>query len=220
MSAVEHDLDEKPADPPRTGPGRRGRRVPGWAWALLGPVLAGLVVGVAWRLLAPTAAVQAVMNGKVLLVNAPKAPELFAAQDGTLVLLGALAGVVTGLLVVLRARRRPLTATAAAALGSVAGSALAVVVGQALGPASLASQGFRASAAAADQPSLVSPLSLHAPGAALVWPLLTLVVAALGHAIVASRLGRRVRRAEDEAAQAAAEEAAPQEPVPPPVPGG
>lgn len=202
MSAVEHDLDEQPddrtAEPSRTRGGRR--RVPGWAWALLAPVLAGLVVGVAWRALAPTAAVQAVMSGKMLLVNAPKAPELFAAQDGTLVLLGAAAGVVTGVLVVLRARRRPLTATVLAALGSLAGSALAVVVGHALGPGSLASQGFRASAAAADQPALTSPISLHAPGAALVWPLLALVVAALGHAVVASRLGRRARQAEDEAA--------------------
>lgn len=186
-------------------------RLPGWAWALVAPVVAGLLVGVAWWALAPTAAVQAVMSGDRLLVDASTMPELFAAQDGTLVLLGALAGVVTGVVVVLRARRRPLTATAAAAFGSVAGSALAVVVGQALGPASLASQGFRASAAAADQPDLVSPLSLHAPGAALVWPLLALVVAALGHAMVASRITRRARRAEEEAAlETAAGEPAPE----------
>lgn len=195
------DVDESPERPARRRP-----RVPGWLWALGAPAAAGVVVGGAWRLLAPTAAVQAAMSGPALLVDAPGNPELFAAQDGTLVLLGAAAGIVTGLLVVLRARRRPLTVTVLAAVGSAAGSALAVVVGHALGPPSLASQGFRASAAAADQPPLTSPLEVHAPGAVLVWPLLTLVVAALGHAVVASRLGRRARRLEDAAGSGAAPE--------------
>lgn len=183
--------DDRPATP----------RSRAWLWALLAPVAAGVLVGAAWRLLAPVVRVQAAVSGKVLLVNAPSDPELFAAQDGTLVLLGAAAGIVTGLVVVVRARRRPATTTLLAVLGSVLGSSLAVGLGHVLGPGSLASQGFRASAAAADQPALTSPLSLHAPGAVLVWPLLALVVAALGHAVVASRLGRRARRLEEVSAE-------------------
>ena len=201
------DLDAG-ADGPVATEGSRPatRRSCGWLWALLAPVAAGALVGVAWWLLAPTARVQAAMSGQTLLVSAPSDPELFAAQDGTLVLLGAVAGLVTGLVVVVRARRRPATTTVLAVLGSVAGSALAVGVGHLLGPGSLASQGFRASAAAADQPPLTSPLEVHALGAVLVWPLLALVVAALGHAVVASRLGRRARRLEDVAGSPTAPE--------------
>ena len=201
------DLGARADGPVATTGGRPvTRRSRGWLWALLLPVAAGALVGGAWRLLAPIARVQAAMSGQTLLVSAPSDPELFAAQDGTLVLLGAVAGVVTGLAVVLRARRRPATATLLAAVGSAAGSALAVAVGHVLGPPSLSAQGFRASAAAADQPPLTSPLEVHALGAVLVWPLLTLVVAALGHAIVASRLGRRARRLEVSAASEATPE--------------
>ena len=195
------DLDARADGPVATTGGRPTPRSRAWLWALLVPVAAGVLVGVVWRLLAPIAPVQAVMSGQTLLVSAPSDPELFAAQDGTLVLLGAVAGFVTGLAVVLRARRRPATATVLTVLGSIAGSALAVGVGHVLGPPSLSAQGFRASAAAADQPPLVSPLELHALGAALVWPLLALVVAALGHAVVANRLGRRARRLEEAAAE-------------------
>ena len=201
------DLDASPDGSGATAsrrPGRRRSRA--WLWALLVPLAAGALVGVAWRLLAPIARVQAVMSGETLLVNAPSDPELFAAQDGTLVLLGAAAGVVTGLAVVLRARRRPATTTLLAVLGSIAGSALAVGIGHVLGPPSLSAQGFLASAAAADQPRLTSPLEVHALGAALVWPLLALVVAALGHAVVASRLGRHARRLEDVAGSQTAPE--------------
>ena len=69
-----------------------------------------------------------------------------------------------------------------AALGAVVGSVLAVVVGQGMGPEPLVAQGaVPGGPGTAPDRGLTSPLALHAPGVALVWPATAGVVAALGH---------------------------------------
>lgn len=141
---------------------------------LLGPAAAGPVVGVAWWLLAPTAPVRVLGgtdDGSPPVLVAEGLPELDAAQDGTLLLLGLGAGLVTGAVVALRCGARPTSATLLAGLGALAGSGLAAWVGSALGPDPVAAQGA----------SPVSPLAVHAPGVLLVWPVVALVVATGGH---------------------------------------
>lgn len=172
----------------------RSRRLPGWLWALGLPMVAGALVGVLWWLLAPTAPVQVALSGETLLVSAPSMPELSAAQDSVMALLGLAAGATTGVVVAVRARVRPLTLTLVAAVGSALGSAVALAIGVWLGPASLTAQG----ALGVDAPdgstgadgSLISPLGVDAAAALLVWPLVALLVAALAHAVAAWRLAR------------------------------
>jgi len=161
---------------------------------VVGPVLAGPLLGVAWWLLAPTAAVEVVGGapGGEPLVVAPDLPELEAAQDGTLLLLLAAAGLVTGLLVAWRGGARPTAATLLAGLGALMGAVLAAAVGQLLGPDSLAAQGATTEGATAEGggAALVSPLVLHAVGVVLVWPIVTTAVATVGHvAVVRSQRG-------------------------------
>ncbi len=151
---------------------------------LAGPLAAGPPVGLAWWLLAPTAPVRVVAgaagaDGSPLVV-APGAPELAAAQDGTLLLLGVAAGVLTGLVVVARGGARPAAATALAAAGALLGAALAAWLGQQLGPDPLAAQRADGGGGA-----LTSPLAVHAPGVLLAWPAAALVVSTLGHALLA-----------------------------------
>lgn len=179
------------------------RRLPGWLWALGLPMVAGALVGLVWWFLAPTAPVQVALSGETLLVSAPSMPELSAAQDSVMALLGLAAGAATGVVVAARARARPLTLTLVAAVGSALGSAVALAIGVWLGPATLAAQG----ALSADAPdgstgadgSLLSPLGVDAPAALLVWPLVALLVAALGHAVAAWRLARASEVAHAEA---------------------
>ncbi len=173
---------------------QHSRRLPGWLWALGLPMVAGALVGLLWWFLAPTAPVQVALSGKTLLVSAPSMPELSAAQDSVMALLGLAAGAPTGVVVAVRARVRPLTLTLVAAVGSALGSAVALAIGVWLGPASLAAQGALGVGAPGGSTgadgSLTSPLGVDAPAALLVWPLAALLVAALGHAVVAWRLAR------------------------------
>ncbi len=159
---------------------------------LLAPLLAGPAVGVAWWLLAPTAPVRVLGEdtGGGLVVASPSRPELGAAQDGTFLLLALLAGLVTGVVVAVRHGPRPTSAVLLAALGALAGSVVAVWLGQALGPVDLLAQGAAAPVPGAttgapvrdgSDGALVSPLGVHARGVLLVWPLVTLLAAAVVH---------------------------------------
>ena len=137
----------------------------------------GLPVGLAWWLLAPTAPVGALPTGTLL---APSAPELDAGQDGVLVLLGAGAGLVCGLAAVVRGGASPGARSLAVLLGCVLGSLVAWATGMLLGPVPVAEQ------VAADPGSApLSPLTVHAPGVLLVWPVVAAVVATAGHLALA-----------------------------------
>lgn len=138
-------------------------------------MLLGVVVGAAWWLLAPTAPVSRLPGGS-LVGTRPGNAELGAAQDGVLLLLGAGAGLLCGLAVVVRSGAAPVRRSLAVLLGCVLGSALAWGLGVVLGPASVHDQ-----LAAGPQASLVSPLRVHSRGVLLVWPVVAALVAAAGH---------------------------------------
>ena len=136
-------------------------------------MLLGVPVGLAWWALAPSAPVEALPTGTLI---APSAPELAAGQDGVLVLLGAVAGLVCGLVAVVRGGVAPSARSLAVLLGCVLGSLVAWATGVLLGPASLADQ------VAADPGSApLSPLTVHTWAVLLVWPVVAALVATAGH---------------------------------------
>jgi hypothetical protein len=125
-------------------------------------LLGGLVLGVAWRLLAPLARAQVVDGGVYL--NGHQ--ELQVAQDGWLTILLALTGVLVATVQAVRAREpQPLRAVAAL-LGVALAGVVAWRVGQWLGPQSLRRQ------VAAGSQHPVTPLELRTGAVLLVGPLL------------------------------------------------
>lgn len=152
--------------------------LPGRARALvpaLGPVLLGALVGVVWWLVAPTGPVVLLQGGSVL---GAADPGLTASQDGWLVVLGAAAGLVCGLVAVVRPGEAPARRSLAVVAGCVFGAVLASAVGAWLGPPSVAAQ-----VAAGTDPArgLVSPLRSHSAGVLLVWPAVAALVMTMGH---------------------------------------
>ena len=153
---------------------RRGARR---ALPLALPVVLGLPVGLAWWLLAPTAPVGALATGTLV---APSAPELAAGQDGVLVLLGVAAGLLCGLVAVVRSGPSPSARSLAVLAGCVLGSLLAWAVGMLLGPDPVAEQLAARAATDPDRPP-VSPLTVHTWAVLLVWPVVAALVATAGH---------------------------------------
>ncbi|MGN6301655.1 MAG: hypothetical protein ACTHN8_11265 [Angustibacter sp.] len=135
-----------------------------------GAVVLGVVLGVAWRLLAPLARADVVGGGVYLTGH----PELQVAQDGWLALLLGLLGVTAATVQSARAREPQAGRAVVALLGVLAVGAVAWQVGQWLGPASLAAQ----VAAGAKHPT--TPLELHTASVLLVGPLLFAVTRCLG----------------------------------------
>jgi hypothetical protein len=134
---------------------------------------------VAWAALAPTAPVGELPSGALY---APTAPELGAAQDGTLALLAVAAGALCGAGLAVRPGTAPVRRSLAVLAGSVLGSLVAWRLGVLLGPAPLAEQ------VAADPDAMpVSPLRLGAPGVLLVWPVVAMAVATAAHLAAAWR---------------------------------
>ena len=114
-------------------------------------MLLGLLVGLAWWLLAPTGPVVLLQGGTVL---SQVDPEQSAAQDGVLVLLGAAAGLLCGVLATARPGQSPTRRSLLVVAGCLLGSALAAGTGGLLGPPSVASQ---LAAGATPAEGLVSP---------------------------------------------------------------
>jgi hypothetical protein len=116
---------------------------PGWRSQLIllaALVVGGIVVALAWRVLDPYTAKLGEDN------------ETAATVDGTLVLLGLVAGLLTAAFVLIRPGTAPATRTITAILGSVLGAVISWQVGDQVG----------------------TP-ALRATGAAFVWPLATAV---------------------------------------------
>lgn len=165
------------------GDARRGRRQRGGpaagaaarvaAAVVLGVAAGGALMGVAWRLLAPTARAQ-VQGGQIFLQGHQ---ELQIAQDGWFAVVLGAAGVLLATVLALRPSRRPAVqaVTAAVALGLAA--LVAWRVGTWLGPEPLQEQ------VRAGTTRPVTPLALRMPAPLmLVGPLLfslTRFVAAL-----------------------------------------
>ncbi|MGQ7295633.1 hypothetical protein [Quadrisphaera sp. KR29] len=153
-------------------------RIPARARALapvLGPVLLGAVVGVVWWLVAPTGPVVLLQGGSVL---GAADPELTAAQDGWLVVLGAVAGLLCGVAAVARPGEAPVRRSLLVVAGCLFGAVLASQVGAWLGPPSVAAQ---VAAGADPERGLVSPLRAHSAGVLLAWPAVASLVMTMGH---------------------------------------
>jgi hypothetical protein len=122
------------------------------------------LLGLAWWIVAPTP--QAIVrDGGVLLAD----PETsaFIAADGWFAILGALAGLLAAVLVMLGSRKRGVAALVGLTVGGVLASLLAWRVGHLLGPGELLPR-----ARSADEGStLEGPLDLRASGVLFAWPM-------------------------------------------------
>lgn len=118
---------------------------------LFGQALLGVLVGVAWWALTRTPPHWLVGEPVVTTTSS-----YAVARDGTLAVLGALVGIVVGVLVLRAARVRPLVVFGAGVAGAVAGSLIAAGTGSLLPPTGAADPAH---------------VSLGAWGVALVWPL-------------------------------------------------
>lgn len=130
---------------------------------------AGLVWGLLWWRLAPTAAT-VVQDGGVYLQGHQ---ELMAAQDGWFAVLGAATGALLAVVWPIVVRQRQVAALLVGLAGCVAAGLIAWGLGVWLGPSSLRDQ------LAAGVKAPITPLVLHTPVALLFAPLLFAVVRAL-----------------------------------------
>jgi len=131
-------------------------------------VVVGLLVGVAWRLIAPEVVV-GVSDGNTALVPL-EARRLFTV-DAWFAVLGAVAGLLVTLVMFTRHRHRPLATLAGLVAGGILGSLVAWRLGGVLGPDPLDER----VADAADGARLPLPLDLEATGVLLVWPVVAVV---------------------------------------------
>jgi uncharacterized membrane protein YeaQ/YmgE (transglycosylase-associated protein family) len=144
----------------------------GVARALAGPALivgAGLVWGLLWWQLAPTAAT-VVQDGGVYLRGHQ---ELMAAQDGWFVVLGSITGALLSTVWPSVSRGGTVRALLAGLVGCVAAGLFAWGLGVWLGPSSLRDQ------LAAGVKAPITPLVLHTPAALLFAPMLFAAVRGL-----------------------------------------
>lgn len=103
------------------------------ATALVGVLaVVGVPLGVLWWALAPRADYRITGSGPVAIGNPSE--ELLVADDGVFVLVVAGFGLLAGVLTWLVRRQRGLASLLAVAVGTLAGSAVAWQVGEALGP--------------------------------------------------------------------------------------
>ncbi len=126
-------------------------------------LVAAVVVGVTWWLLAPELT-YTVVEGQAFVVDETRYTTIFGG-DATFTLLGAVAGAVCAALLLLRGHRGPVLAVVLAALGT-AGSALAWWLAVTLGPGRLDDL-----VAAAGEGDVLAGPELNAYAAGLVWPI-------------------------------------------------
>lgn len=130
---------------------------------------AGVVLGVAWWLLAPVPRLR-VRSGTA--VEIAQRAETAVAADGWFAVCAAVVGAVAGLLAAVLVRRDRLGALLGLTAGGVLGSVLAWQLGQALGPDEVAVTG----AGPADGTRFDGPLRLSALGVLLTWPTTAVIV--------------------------------------------
>ena len=123
-----------------------------------GVLVGGVVLGIAWWWLAPTAVAQ--VQGSQVVLRGHQ--ELQIAQDGWFAVVVAAAGVLLATVLALRPSRRPAAQALAAAAALAAASVVAWRVGIWLGPASFPDQ------VAAGTRAPVTPLVLRTPAPLLL----------------------------------------------------
>lgn len=139
--------------------------------ALVGSALLGVVGGLVWALVAPRALLQEVGQQTAQVVNAETSA--FVAADGWFCVIGAVCGLITGVLGCWLAVRR---ADALGALGliagAIAGTFVMLWVGENIGLSTYNHQ----LATAANGTFFNSSLALGAKSALVFWPMITGVV--------------------------------------------
>ena len=155
--------DTTPGEPTPSRPG-----LVGIGLGVLGFVVAGLVVGFIWDLVAPLPRFR-LESGRVLLAVAED--ETAVAADGWFAVCSAVAGILSAVVVFARVRAARLAALGALTLGGLLAALVAWRVGVALGPDPVTEQvqGLR------DGARLDGPLRLGALGVLLAWPLASIV---------------------------------------------
>ena len=154
--------DPTPAADPaadRATPAHRRYRAP--LLALLLIVVAGLLWGLAWFWIAPTAKTQ-VLDGGVYLNGHDN---LFASQDAWFAILGAVVGALLSVVWPYLTRRTPVAGVVAGLVGSAVSGLIAWWLGSTLGPDPLKTQlqhGIKAP---------ITPVMLHTSTAVLMAPL-------------------------------------------------
>jgi hypothetical protein len=128
----------------------------------LGCAVAGVVVGVAWRLVVPLAVLEKDAAGVVQVAGA----ETEVAADGWFAVLAALAGVLAAVAAVLLLRTGRLGALVGLAVGGLVGALVAWRVGLLLSPPEIAAS----AKAARVGDTFEGPLRLSALGVLLAWP--------------------------------------------------
>ena len=128
-------------------------------------VLVGIVVGVVWWRVAPRVMVEVTADSIALVDPAGKA---FIATDGWFAVLAAVAGLVCGVVGVLRWRRDGIGLAVGEAVGGLVGALVAMLLGQWLGRASIDEAAVGAVVEAS--------LRVRATGVLLAWPLVALLI--------------------------------------------
>jgi hypothetical protein len=154
------------------------RAVVGLVVALAASVLLGLLGGLIWHLVAPRPVLQQIGAGTAEVVN----PETraFIAADGWFCAIGAVAGVLTGIIgyragIVRRGFATRTAVTIGLILGAVAGGYTMLWLGQEIGLSAYRHQ----LADAATGVTYTASLTLGAKSALVFWPLLTSVIIVL-----------------------------------------
>ena len=129
-------------------------------------VLLGAPVGLLWSALAPHAHIAISASGATF---ADGATEVFVAGDGWFLGIGEVAGLLTGLLAWLAARRSGPYVVVALAVGGLLAAYVSAKVGRRIGQDEL-----RAAAAAGTPGVYVANVALQAKQAMLVWPVAAL----------------------------------------------
>jgi hypothetical protein len=159
--------------------------------AALAITVLGVPVGLLWAAVAPRTAYQ-VAGGRTLLAD-PETQTLIAA-DGWFAVLTAAAGLLCGLAAYVLAGR---VGELGPLAGIAVGGAAAAVVAWWLGHVSGLGAYHHALRASADGTLVRAPLTLHALGVVLAWPLTAVVVFGLLEALDVARRESRTRLAGD-----------------------
>jgi hypothetical protein len=180
----------------------RQRALIGLVVALAASALLGLAGGLAWSEIAPRAALQEISAGTAEVVNAET--RAFIGADGWFCVIGAVAGLLTGVIgyVLGIARRDSVTRVAVTIgliAGAVAGSFVMLWLGQRIGLGAYQHQLAKAAVGATFSASLM----LGAKSALVFWPLLTSIV------IVVAEVGRNRDQAPEPAGLAPEGQGAP-----------
>jgi len=193
-------------------PGLRGSRedLPSALLTVLALAVSGLVAGAVWIWLAPRAdyrVVAAAGTTDVEPIGPAPSPELFMSDDGVFVLILAALGLLAGIAVWLRRRRRGALTLVALATGMLAAGVVAWQLGEWSGPAPTEAELSEVGR------TVTTALSLGASAALAIGPF----VAVLGY-LVAAGLTSRDDLGRAEPVPAAEPVGPPLPPVPPPVP--